>query len=184
MHGSKAAILYARAVFAMAKEKGLAKEVNGDMVLITKTIEDSNDLRVFLKSPVIKDSIKKNALDEVFSQVNGITSGLFRILLENNRIQLLSLVASKYRDLYNHEMGVQIAKVTTAVPMTPELELKMREKVKRMTGHDAEIKNIVDKSIIGGFILRVGDLEYNGSVNHLLKDLGRQFSNNSYVSKI
>ncbi|MGB7843605.1 MAG: ATP synthase F1 subunit delta [Salinimicrobium sp.] len=184
MKGSRAAVRYAKAVLDLAKEKSVTKEVNDDMVLITETMDSSGDLRTFLGSPVIKDDIKKNALHEIFKNVNEVTSGLFRILLENNRIDILFQVASKYKDQYNAMNGVQVAKVTTAFPLTPALEAKIQQKVKQLTGNEAKIQNIIDGNIIGGFILRVGDIQYNGSVKHQLTSLGREFKNNTYVSKI
>lgn len=184
MKGSRAAIRYAKAIISMANDKKLTKEVNEDMILINKTVDENPDLRTFLKSPIVKDKMKKNALLEIFKSTNGITLGLFNLLLENKRIDLLLLVALKYRDLYNEMNGIQIAKVTTAVPLTPALEIKIQQKVKELTGHEAEIKNIVDKSIIGGFVLRVGDIQYNGSVQAQLTNLKRELKNNTYVSKI
>lgn len=184
MQGSRAAVRYAKAVLDLAKEKNVTKEVNDDMVFITETMDKSGDLRTFLGSPVIKDDIKKNALNEIFKSVNGVTSGLFRILLENNRIDILWQVASKYKDQYNAMNGVQVAKLTTAFPMTPALEAKIQQKVKQLTGNTAKINNIIDESIIGGFILRVGDIQYNGSVKSQLTNLERELKNNRYVSKI
>lgn len=184
MQGSKAALRYAKAVMSLAKDKNLTKEINEDMGLINKTISENNELRVFLKSPVIKNSIKKNALLEIFKNVNPVTSELFNLLIENNRIEILSLVANKYRGLFNEMNNVQVAKVTTAVPLTPALETKIQRKVKELTGNEAKIQNIIDESIIGGFILRVGDIQYNGSVKAQLGNLKREFKNNAYVSKI
>ena len=168
----------------MAKDKNVTKEVNEDMILINETIDNSDDLRAFLKSPVIKESMKKSVLLEIFKSTNGVTVGMFNILLENNRIDVLPIVASKYRDLYNEMTGVQVAEVTTAVPLTPELEAKIQQKVKKLTGNEAKIKNIIDDSIIGGFVLRVGDIQYNGSVQAQLTNLKRELKNNTYVSKI
>ena len=183
MKGSRAAVRYAKAVLDLAKDNNVTKEVNDDMVLITETMDSSGELRTFLGSPVIKDQIKRSALTEIFKDVNGVTSGLFRILLENNRIDILFQVASKYKEQYNAMNGVQVAKVTTAFPLTPMLEAKIQKKVKQLTGNEAEIKNIIDESIIGGFILRVGDIQYNGSVKAQLIGLAREFKNNTYVSK-
>lgn len=184
MQGSKAALRYAKAIISLAKDKGITKEVNEDMVLIYNTIDGSGDLRTFLKSPVIKDTIKKNALLEIFKDVNGVTTGLFDVLMENNRLEILSIIASKYRFLYNQMNNVQVAKVTTAFPLTPTLEAKIQQKVKELTGNEAKIENVIDESIIGGFILRVGDIQYNGSVQAQLTNLKREFKNNTYVSKI
>lgn len=184
MQGSKAAVRYAKALLGLATDKKLSKEVNEDMTLIGNTIKNSGDLKAFLKSPVIKDRMKKNALTEIFKSVNGITAGLFDVLLENNRLDILPLIAFKYREQYNAMNGVQVAKVTTAVPLTPHLESQIQQKVKLLTGNEAQIKNIIDESIIGGFVLRVGDIQLDGSVQSQLIDLKRELKNESYVSKI
>ncbi|WP_423820325.1 ATP synthase F1 subunit delta [Salinimicrobium sp. TIG7-5_MAKvit] len=184
MHGSRAAARYAKALLSLAQDKNVTGEVNADMVLISKTIKDSEELQAFLKSPVVKNTMKKNALLEIFKSVNGVTSGLFEILIENNRLNILPLVASSYERLYDEMNGVQVAKVTTAIPLTPALEAKIQQKVKELTGNEAKIENIVDESIIGGFILRVGDIQYNGSVKSQLTGLKRELQNNTYVAKI
>ena len=183
MEGNKAAVRYAKALLSLATDKKLAKEVNEDMILIGDTIKESHDLQVFLKSPVIKDRIKKNALAEVFKSVNGVTAGLFDLLLENNRLAILPLVAARYREQYNAMNGIQVATVTTAIPLTPQLEAQIQQKVKLLTGNEAQIRNIIDETIIGGFILRVGDIQYNGSVQAQLNNLKRELKNDTYVSK-
>ena len=184
MQGSRAAARYAKALLSLAQDKDVTGEVNADMVLISKTIKDSEELQAFLKSPVVKNTMKKNALLEIFKSVNGVTSGLFEILIENNRLNILPLVASSYERLYDEMNGVHVAKVTTAIPLTPALEAKIQQKVKELTGNEAKIENIVDESIIGGFILRVGDIQYNGSVKSQLTGLKRELQNNTYVAKI
>ena len=184
MQGSRAAARYAKALLSLAKDKNVTREVNEDMTLINETIKNSDDLRSFLKSPVIKNMMKKNALLEIFKSVNGVTSGLFAILIENNRLDILPLVAKEYNRIFNEMNGVQVAKVTTAIPLTPLLEAKIQQKVMELTGNEAKIENIIDESIIGGFILRVGDIQYNGSVSAQLTNLKRELQNNTYISKL
>ena len=184
MQGSRAAARYAKALLSQAKDRNVTGEVNEDMTTIATTIENSGELRDFLKSPVVKNTMKKNALLEIFKSVNGVTSGLFNLLIENNRLDILPLVASHYNRLHDEMNGIQVAKVTTAIPLTPALEAKIQEKVKQLTGNEAKIENIIDESIIGGFILRVGDIQYNGSVKNQLTNLKRELQNNTYVSKI
>ena len=184
MQGNRAAVRYAKAIISLAKDKNVLAEVNDDMGLIKDTIDKSSELRIFLKSPVIIDRVKKSALQEIFKNVNGVTSGLIDVLVQNNRLEILWLVASRYRDFYNELNGIQLARVVTAVPLSPELEKKVQEKVKELTGNIAKIENIVDSNIIGGFILRVGDIQFNGSVKAQLSRLERDLKNNTYVSKI
>ena len=73
--------------------------------------------------------------------------------------------------------GIEIAKVTTAIPMDAELEAKVLAKVATLSDKKITIENNVDPSIIGGFILRIGDKQYNASVANRLQVLKREFSN-------
>ena len=184
MEGNRAALRYAKATLSLAKDKNVTEEVNKDMSFISRTIASSDDLQSVLKSSVVKPESKKNVLKEVFSGVNGVTAGMFDVLAENNRVEILSLVAWNYKLLFNEMNNIQIAKVTTAVPLTPALEAKIQSKVKELTGNEAQIQNLVDQSILGGFILRVGDLQYNASVASQLRNLKREFKNDAYISKI
>jgi F-type H+-transporting ATPase subunit delta len=80
--------------------------------------------------------------------------------------------------LFDESQGIQIAKVTTAIPLTTKLEAKVLAKVKELTGNHAEVQNTVDESILGGFILRVGDIQYNASIANKLNKLKREFTLN------
>ena len=106
MVGTRAALRYAKATLNLAKENGLAKEVNDDMILIQSTIEENHDLEVMLKSPVIKSDAKRSVLKEVFEKkVNGITMGLLNLLIENKRPALLNLVAKEFIVIYDFLQG-------------------------------------------------------------------------------
>lgn len=184
MKGTRAAQRYAKAILDLAKEQKASDAVYDDMEAISKTITASDELMDVLASPVIKNQLKKNALREIFRDVHPVTLGAFDILLENNRISILKSVAQKYLELYNEINQIQVATVTTAIPLDKRLEIKIQDKILELTGKGATIKNIVDPSIIGGFILRIGDLQYNASVAKSFNNLKREFSNNTYISKI
>ena len=185
MKGTRAALRYAKATLNLAKEKGLAKEVNDDMILIQSTIEENNDLEIMLKSPVIKSAPKKAVLTEIFGKkVNGITMGLINLLIENKRLSLLNLVAKEYIVIYDFLQGVEVAQITSAVPLTKELEAEILKRIKESIGKEISMNNVIDPSIIGGFVLRVGDKLYDSSVSSRLKNLLSQFEDNHYISKI
>ena len=74
-------------------------------------------------------------------------------------------------------MSLEVAKVTTAIPMDAALEAKIMEKIATFSNKKITIQNTVDPSIIGGFILRIGDQQYNASVANRLQELKREFSN-------
>ena len=182
MKGTRAGLRYAKAVLAHAKEQQTLEAVNEDMKSISKTIQGSTELQQVLQSPVIKLADKKAVLTEIFSGINVTTERLIGILVENNRINLLGAIAEKYSELYDDLRGEQVALVTTAVPLSSELEAKVLLKVQELTGGKAVLENKIDPSIIGGFILRVGDLQYNASVANQLNNLKRDLLNSSYVA--
>ena len=73
--------------------------------------------------------------------------------------------------------GEDVAYVTTAVPLTADLEKKVLAEVSKITGNKVTIENKIDESIIGGFVLRVGDLQYDASIANKLNSLKREFTN-------
>ena len=185
MKGTRAALRYAKATLNLAKEKGFAKDVYNDMLLIDKTIDENPDLLDMLKSPIIKSVIKKAALNDIFSNnINGISTGLINLLIENKRLQLLPLVAKEYIVIYDYLKGIEVAQVTSVVPLTKELKTKLLIKLKEIVGKEITIKNIVDPSIIGGFILRVGDKQFDSSISSQLNSLLSNFEDNHYISKL
>ena len=174
---SRAAIRYARAILQKANENNTEAVLFGDMQSVYKTIEDSRELQSVLQSPVIKTSDKKQALLKIFSGQSEITHSLINILVANKRTALLGNVARSYIDLYNDEQGVKVATVITAVPLSSELENKVMAKLKELTGSEkVTLTNEIDPAIIGGFILRVGDIQYNASIANQFGNLKREFS--------
>ena len=96
----------------------------------------------------------------------------------NAIVDILSTVALKFNDLYDASKGIESATVTTAIPLTDDLKAKVLAKAKELTGKEVTVENIVDENIIGGFILRIGDLQYNASIANQLGKLKREFTLN------
>lgn len=174
---SRAAIRYAKAILDIAQTSGTADAVNIDMKSIVNAVAQSAELKDFLTSPIIKMDVKKSALSEIFSNIQKETTSLFHLLFENKRFEILESIAKEYNNLYDESNGIEVAKVTTAFPITPELEAKVLAKISEFSYKKITIVNIVDPTIIGGFILRVGDQQYNASVANKLNELKREFAN-------
>ena len=185
MKGARPALRYAKAILNLAKDTGVETEVNKDMQLIASTISENSDLETMLKSPVIKAVDKKNVLNALFSdKVNNVSLGLFNLLQENKRMIMLEPIAKQYTIIYDYLKSMQIAKVTTAVPLTKDLEEKVLAKIVALTGNKASIENIVDPAVLGGFILRVGDVQYDASISNHFNELRKEFDNSHYIPKI
>lgn len=178
MAGARAAIRYAKAVLSLATDRNKAEAVNNDMKLMAKTIAENIELGDMLNNAVIKSETKKATLLAIFPNLNEISTNLFDVLISNKRVNILNDIAIHYSILFDVLSGKQVAKVTTAIPMTKELEAKVLAKVKELTNKEVKLESIIDETILGGFILRVGDKQYNASVSDKLNKLKREFTLN------
>ena len=174
---SRAAIRYAKAILDTAHDKGVATEVNNDMLSIASTIGGNAELTEFIASPTTSVDVKNSALLEVFSGISEVTKSLFRLLFENKRFEILGAIASEYNKLFEEMNGMETATVTTAIPMDEATEAKVLSKILEFSNKKIVIENIVDPSIIGGFVLRIGDQQYNASLANRLQVLKRELSN-------
>lgn len=182
---TRAALRYAKAILNFAVEQNKETQVNEEMLLMAKTIDQSKDLQALLSSPVIKSDLKKVTLKGVFEdKISTISYGLINLLIDNKRLSILVNVAKKYTVIYDLLKGKEVAKVTTAVPLTKDLETKILAKVKEITGKEATLQNTINPDIIGGFVLRIGDIQYDASIANKLSTLKRQFDSEAYTSKL
>lgn len=177
MTGTRAAVRYAKAILDVSNAKGNAEVVSADMKNIADAISQSNELKLFLENPVVKGESKLAALNEIFASANADTKNLFSVLLQNKRLDILEAIAAQYATLYDELKGIQVAYVTTATPLTDTLEAQVLAKVKELSNKDVSIVNEVNADIIGGFIIRLGDMQYNASIANKLNQLKREFNN-------
>ena len=185
MKDARAALRYAKAILNLAKDTESETAVNDDMLFISNTIAENKDLAVMLNSPIVKAVDKMNVLNALFEgKVHTITLGLFHLLQDNKRIAMLKSIAKQYSIIYDFLKRIQVAKVTTAVPLTEELQTKVMAKIVALTGNKASLENSVNPAILGGFILRVGDVQYDASISNHLNELRKEFDNSHYIPKI
>jgi F-type H+-transporting ATPase subunit delta len=177
MASTRAAIRYAKAILEIAQSKGVAEAVSDDMNLIASTISGNVELSTFILNPTLRVEVKENVLLEVFANTNGVTKSLFHLLFENKRFEILEAVAVEYSKLFDIMNGVEVAQVTTAIAMDAALEVKVLAKIASLSDKKITIESNVDPSIIGGFILRIGDKQYNASIANRLQVLKRELSN-------
>ena len=177
MASTKAAIRYARAILDIAISKNSADKVQLDMLSISETISKNLELSTFIQNPTSTVETKQNALLEIFSNSDSITKDLFRLLHDNKRFEILDVITYEYIKLYDELKNIEVAFVTTAFKMDEALETKVLSKIGTFSSKKITIINNIDPTIIGGFILRIGDLQYNASVANKLQVLKRELAN-------
>jgi|TARA_B110000914_G_scaffold204768_1_gene199427 F-type H+-transporting ATPase subunit delta len=182
MKTSRAAIRYAKALILESVEKNNLEQTFGDMKMVLKTFEENSGLSHLIESRVIKNSVKSSSLLLVFKEMSALTKNLIRVLDDNNRINLFEIIAYKFIELYKQHKGIQSAIVTSAVPLNKEIEDQVLDAISKLTNKQTTILNKVDSSLIGGFVLRLGDIQYNASFKNKLKNIKQEFNKNTNLS--
>jgi F-type H+-transporting ATPase subunit delta len=182
---TKASLRYAKALFDFSKEQSNEKRVNEDMLLVSKTFDESSELSFFLTDHTQKNNAKLKVVKAVFEEkISNISQKLIELLIANKRIGLLKEIADSFCLIFDKANGIEVATVTTAVPINDTIGSLALIKAKEISGNNnIIINNIVDPSIIGGFILRVGDIQYNDGISNKLSLLKRTFDNSIFESK-
>jgi F-type H+-transporting ATPase subunit delta len=185
MHqNSKAARRYAKALLSFAVEQDELENVASDMELIANTCKSSRELIALLKSPVIKTEKKRDVINKVFSgKIGSITLKFLDVMTRQNREDILAEIAMVFRSVYRDHKGIVKAEIVTAIPLSEESRAKAIEIITKLYDK-IELSEKVDEEMIGGFIIRVGDKQYDESVSRKLLSLRREFAKNPYISEL
>ena len=185
MVDSRAASRYVKSLLSLAVEKNALEAVHSDMLMFSKVVDDNRAFELLLRNPIIKHEKKRDILQKVFSgRVHPLTLSIFDILTRKNREPLLPAIAKEFHTAYNQHKGIGKATITTAVPLDAELRNEFENITKKLSEKDkVELIEKVDKDMIGGFLLNVGDRQIDASIKNKLKALKVQFSHNPYIKE-
>jgi F-type H+-transporting ATPase subunit delta len=163
---------YAKSLIELAKEKNVLEQVFEDMKLFKETADNSRDLMLALKSPVVRHHQKLAILKSLFKErVNPISYSIFEIITKKNRESIMDAIAEEFILAYNSFQGIQKASVITSVALTEELRKQFIDIVTKSTGKKVELEEKVDTSLIGGYILRINDRQIDTSLKSRLNEL-------------
>jgi F-type H+-transporting ATPase subunit delta len=177
---------YVKSLLGLAVEQGVVEEVNKDMKLFASVCEANRAFANMLRSPIIKHDKKRDVLHAIFNgKVQVLTLSIMDILTRKNREPLLPSIATEFAVAYTEYKGIEKATVTTTFPIDAKLKADVEAIVKKLsTRKQVELVEKVDKDLIGGFILNVGDRQIDASVKSKLKSLKVKFAENPYVREI
>lgn len=176
MSAEKLAKRYAKALFDEVIAKDQIELVNKDMVLVAQTIEASKELKLFLRNPIINSAKKQNALNQIFAdKISADSKNLITLLINNNRVGYLGVIALYFQKLYNEHHGIMEVTITTAIPMDDATEEEVKKVILSKVGDKKLIINsIIDEKIMGGFIIDLGNKVYDASVRNKLSNIANE----------
>lgn len=169
MNDSKISVRYARALFESAAEKNRLDQTRNDMAEILKLCQ-VKEFNTLLTSPVIRDSQKLKIFEQSLSDhIGGLTLALLQLVIRNGREEYIPGIARNFTDLYKRHKGIVSATFTSATPVSDKLRKKVEKMVEETMKTSVELAVEANDSLIGGFILRVEDQQYDASVARSLK---------------
>lgn len=160
---------YATSLLELAEEKNQFDVVSKDVELIFASMAQAKDLRKVLENPVISADKKSAILNEIFEKkVNKTTLDFLRFVVSKSREDLLFDIVERYVEIYNEKIGLVKVTVTSAVDLNDDQKKTILTKLKDITKKEVDMKYLLNDSIIGGFLVRIGDTVMDASLRHQL----------------
>lgn len=162
---------YALALFEVCEETNSFDEIYSDIENVCTVLLENENLNGVLKSPIINREEKKNLLLKVFTDINKTTKNFLQILIDKQRINVLSEIKIHFKKLINEKLNIIEGTAITAVKMSDEEINKLQEKLSNKYSKNVTLTNIVDETVIGGVLVRLGNEEIDGTVKANLAKL-------------
>ena len=182
MKNFRAANRYAKALMDLAKEQNLLDQVHADAAHLEALSKESKEFRTFLSSPIVREKKKTEILESIFgSTFQELTMLFVGLVIQQGRTGDLPLIATEFIKMYSKEKGILEATVVTATALTEQQRTRIMDVLRKLSGEPIIVlSEEQDANILGGMQIRVGDLEFNGSLRDQLNKLRHQYSKNVY----
>lgn len=181
MPETKVAGRYAKSLLGLAVERKVEKRINDDMQLVANTLASSKDLNNLLKNPIIKTDKKDAIITAIFgNKVDALTLAFLKIITNKKREYYIDDIAAQFVGMYKEHVGIASATVTTALPMDERLRTEVISVIKKTVKGEVELKEVVNKDIIGGYILTLKDKQIDASISSKINMLKRDMKINLY----
>lgn len=176
---------YAKSIFDLAKEKDMLEDVHADMAYIHEVCISSPDFVRVLESPIINAGKKGTILGEVVGKhmKSEMTKLLTKQIVTKGRERYLDNMAKAFVELYDIENHITHATLTSAVPLSDAQVTEIKEKLAKQTGDTIDLDVKVDDKLLGGFVLKLGDQLFDGSIASGLRKLRQEFGDSSFEKK-
>jgi F-type H+-transporting ATPase subunit delta len=163
---------YGAAIFEVAKAEGQLDRLERELFTVARTFATSNELRDTLTNPQLPLERKQGIIDDLIGgRASTLTVGLVSFVVEVGRAADLPAIIDAFIARAAGSRAKAVAEIRSAVPLEPEVVERLSAALSRATGKDLELKVIVDPSVLGGIVARVGDVVIDGSVAHSLASL-------------
>jgi F-type H+-transporting ATPase subunit delta len=174
---SRVAVRYAKSLVSLAIEQNKLEIIKDNIEAFNTTCVTTRELVVMLKNPIINEDKKFKVLSAIFeSHFDKLVLSFFKLVCTKGRADVLLSIAHEIIQEYNLIQGIQEAEIVTSSPLDSNLLDEFKRKVEVMTNKKVYLKEIIDPTLIGGYILKIGDKQVDTSISKKLKRMKNQFA--------
>ena len=185
MVGNNIARVYATALFDAAREKNIQEQLHEELGFVVELFSADEDFRLYMTSPSFSKEIKKNFVSKVFSgNLSEYIVNFLFVLIENGRQSELPVINAVFGDLMNELNGRMKVEVVSVSKLDSEILEDIKRVLKTKFNKDMIVDEKTDDTILGGVIIRTGDLVIDGSLFENLKKIKYNLLNSKVRSEV
>ena len=163
---------YAKGLLAVAEAEGKLEVVERELFTVAESFEASNELRTALTDPQLPIDRKSAIVDELLgSRASSLTVGLIQLIVSQGRASELPSIARALLETAAASRNKAVAEIRSAIPLDQETIERLATALSKATGKQLEVKAVVDESVVGGIVARVGDVVIDGSIASRVESL-------------
>jgi ATP synthase F1 delta subunit len=166
--------VYSRALFEVARDHGVLDRVRDELGEFTDALETDRELRVFFFSPYFSSEEKRDGVDRVVSDADERVVNFLKLLAERHRMPVIFRIRRAFDALWADEHKLLPVTVTSAVELDESLVQEIGKRIEEQTGRTVELSSNVDPDVLGGLVVRVGNMVLDASVRNRLERLRKQ----------
>lgn len=168
---------YARALLSIAEAEGAVDRVQDELYTFAKAAQQHPDLREALTDAGLPAENRKAVIEDLLgSRAHEVTVRLATFLVDAGQARRLDAIAEELARLSAQRSERTLAEARSAVPLSDQQRSRLQEALTQATGRPVELKVVVDPSVVGGLVARVGDEVFDGSVASRLSDARRHLT--------
>ena len=176
MKSTKVASRYAKALLELAVEQGRLDSVSGDMNFLLSASEESRDFELLISSPIVKADKKISIFEQVFDSFEDLSMMFIRLITRNGRENLLPAIASEFSAQVKNHKGIVPVTLKSVKPLNADTKSAIMAKLDTIITGTPEVTEEIDESLIGGFVVRMGDVQIDASVSSQLNNLKQRLT--------
>jgi F-type H+-transporting ATPase subunit delta len=166
--------VYSRALFEAARDNDVLDRIHEELAEVDDALRDDENLRLFFFSPYFNSEEKKEAIAKVVDGADERLVNFLELLAERHRMPLLSRIRRQFDARWAEDQQLLPVSVTSAVELDDSLVKDIGKRIQDQTGRTVELSSNVDPDVLGGLVVRVGNMVLDASVRNRLEQIRKQ----------